>query len=100
MLIPIQRKLSTIECPSCGKTPALEASLSCSRDEEECQPMCHCKHCGLTLRVGIPEDLKSMALEFDSFDMICDLKTHECFLQLRLPTSSTNPGLSTHKAAG
>lgn len=82
MLVSIQKKLNLANCPSCGKNKVLQASLSCSRDEKKCEPICHCIQCGISLKINIPEGT-SIVHENNSVSVSCDLLSASCNLTIQ-----------------
>lgn len=82
MLVVIQKKLDATSCPSCGKNKVLQASLSCSRDDKRCEPICQCLDCGLILMVNLPHNARQLE-DANAVSMSCDLVTASCQIEIR-----------------
>ncbi len=81
MLISLQKKMDAAQCPSCGKKEVLQASIICDHDERSYEPVAHCRECGLSLIVKLPDNFRD-DLKPHQISMTCDLETVACNFQV------------------
>jgi uncharacterized Zn finger protein len=77
VLISLQKKMDAAHCPSCGKKEVLQASIICDHDEKTYEPVAHCRECGLSLIVKLPDNFRRDT-PHHQMSMTCDLETAAC----------------------
>jgi transcription elongation factor Elf1 len=84
MLIALQKKLSELTCPSCQAKHSLQVMLSCDITGRECEPICRCRDCGVSLIIEVPSGF-SPRLHASQLVLRADLLNATCYVEVIEP---------------